>query len=66
MKISTGLKRLISNSLTGGVRRSIGHIKNMNEENVRVLAEQMVHEPDVEVTNRVYKPSYTIEFNREG
>jgi len=26
----------------------------------------MVDEPPVQITNRIYKPTYTIEFNREG
>lgn len=64
--LSRGLKRLVTSSLAHTVRRSVGHIKNMNEENVRVIAEQMEHEPEILKTNRVYKPTYTIEFNREG
>ncbi len=47
-------------------RAGIGHIKNMDEENLRVLAEQASQEPLVISTDRVYKPTYTIEFNREG
>ena len=33
---------------------------------MRAKAEAMVHEPGVIATDRVYKPTYTIEFNREG
>ena len=49
-----------------GLRPWIGHIKNMNEENMRVKALEMQQEADVIKTDRVYKPSRTIEFNREG
>lgn len=38
----------------------------MNEENVRVIAEQIENEPSLLNTDRIYKPTYTIEFNREG
>jgi hypothetical protein len=44
----------------------MNHIKDMKEENLRVKLEEELRAPDIEQTNRVYKPSYTIEFNREG
>lgn len=36
------------------------------DENRKLAAEEIYSEPLVEETPRVYKPSYTIEFNREG
>ena len=62
--LTRNLKHLLGASLKP--RQFIGHIKNMNEENVRVEAEKVMSEPVVLSTNRVYKPTYTIEFNREG
>jgi hypothetical protein len=64
--LGRGLKKLMTQSLVSTFRRSVGHIKNMNEENVRVIAEQLEHEPELLTTDRIYKPTYTIEFNREG
>lgn len=64
--LGRGLRKLLTMPLTNSLRRSIGHIKNMNEENVRVIAEQIEHEPVLLKTDRIYKPTYTIEFNREG
>jgi hypothetical protein len=64
--LSRAAKQLISKSLTHSSRGLMNHIKNMNEENVRVLAEQLSNEPMIVKTDRVYKPTYTIEFNREG
>lgn len=52
--------------VAGLVRRCIGHIKDMDEENARVIAEQLDRESTVVKTSRVYKPAETIEFNREG
>ena len=63
--IST-LRQLPRPTLLHTLRRSVGHIKNMNEENVRVIAEHLEHEPELLKTDRIYKPTYTIEFNREG
>lgn len=60
------VRQLINKPLINTLQRSIGHIKNMNEENVRVIAEQIEHEPTLAKTDRIYKPTYTIEFNREG
>lgn len=45
---------------------NINHIKNMHEENVRAEAERIADLPLIESTDRVYKPTYTVEFNREG
>jgi len=47
-------------------RRSIGHIKNMVDERLKYEAEQLTNLPVVEQTTRVYKPTYTIEFDRTG
>ncbi len=47
-------------------RQGINHIRNMNEEHVRVIAEQLEAEPVLLKTDRIYKPTYPIEFNREG
>jgi hypothetical protein len=64
--IGRGLRKLLTVPLSHSLRRSVGHIKNMNEENVRVIAEQIEHEPTLIKADRIYKPTYTIEFNREG
>ena len=65
--LSRGLRSIFKPSaLTQTPKRFINHIKNMNEEHMRAKAEAMVHEPGVIATDRVYKPTYTIEFNREG
>lgn len=47
-------------------RFNMNHIKDMREQNLRVKAEQADEAPAITSTDRVYKPSYTIEFNREG
>lgn len=47
-------------------RCNIGHIKNMLDEKLKYEAEELSKLPVVESTTRVYKPSYTIEFNRVG
>ena len=52
--------------LTSALIRSISHIKNMNEENARVQAEAVQRESPLIKNDRIYKPTYTIEFNREG
>lgn len=62
--LTRNLRHLLRTSLKP--RQFIGHIKNMNEENMRVEAERAMNDPMVVTTNRVYKPTYTIEFNREG
>lgn len=61
-----GIKKVMTASLLRWSRSRISHIKNMDEENCRVIMEEMSKEPDLVKTNRVYKPTYTIEFNREG
>ncbi len=38
----------------------------MMQENLKYDIEQVSELPLFEVTNRIYKPTYTIEFNREG
>ena len=65
------LSRSLSHSIkqlgtTFKPRYFINHIRNMDEESVKVIAEEMAHEPDVLPNDRIYKPTYTIEFNREG
>ncbi len=60
-------KRLLSMGMRGINTKplfNINHIKNMHEENVRVEAERIANLPLIESTDRVYKPTYTIEFNR--
>jgi len=44
----------------------MNHIKNILDENRKIEAQELYNEPLVETDGRVYKPSYTIEFNREG
>lgn len=44
----------------------IHHIKNMVDENLKYQAEELATLPVVEQTTRVYKPTYTIEFDRTG
>jgi len=46
--------------------RNINHIRNMVDEKLKYQAEELTNLPIVEQTTRVYKPSYTIEFNRVG
>lgn len=66
MMLLKGVPKALSKSLLRQAARAVGHIKNMDEENVRVLADEMDKEATVVKTSRVYKPTYTIEFNREG
>ncbi len=58
--------RFLPNLGRGQMRALIGHIKNMNEENMRVKALEMSQKPVIEKTDRVFKPTHTVEFNREG
>ena len=44
----------------------MNHIKNVLEENRKVEAQEIYNEPLIEEDARVYKPSYTIDLNREG
>lgn len=44
----------------------ISHIKNMYTERLKYEIEVEHQLPLIEDTSRIYKPSYTIEFNREG
>jgi hypothetical protein len=39
--LSRAVKQLVNSSLTHTARRSMNHIKNMNEENLRVISEQI-------------------------
>ena len=65
------LSRTISQSFrqlgkTTTPRYFVNHIRNMDEETVRVTVENMIKEPSVLPNDRIYKPTYTIEFNRVG
>jgi hypothetical protein len=63
--LTRNLRPLLAASLKP--RQFIGHIKNMNEENIRVEAQTQLDQAQwILKTDRVYKPTYTIEFNREG
>lgn len=45
----------------------LNHIKNMWDANLAAKAQEMNDKAQlVETTNRVYKPSYPIEFDRTG
>ena len=66
MLLNKGLGWLAQQVGNKQMRAAIGHIKNMNEENMRAKAWEMAEQPDVVKTDRVYKPTHTIEFNREG
>jgi len=46
--------------------RCVGHIKNMLDEHRKHEVQQMHDLPILEKTSRIYKPSYTIEFDRAG
>lgn len=63
--LTRNLRPLLAASLKS--RQFIGHIKNMNEENIRVEAQAVQDQVNlIQKNSRVYKPTYTIEFNREG
>jgi hypothetical protein len=47
-------------------RFQISHIKNLYTEGVKYEIEVEHSKPLIEETSRVYKPTYPIEFNREG
>ena len=64
MMLLKGVPKALASALLRQGRRGVGHIKDMDEENVRVLADQMDKEGTVVKTSRVYKPTYTVEFNR--
>ena len=64
--LTRGLKQLLKPNLLRAQKNAIGHIKNMNEENARVRAEEASREPVLLKNDRVYKPTYTLEFNRIG
>ena len=47
--------------------RGIAQAKNMHREIAKAKIQQMQDNPEtLEFTDRIYKPSYTIEFNRVG
>jgi hypothetical protein len=68
MMLRTTLVRNLSRfaRLTRVPARNMQHIKNMIDENVRVKAQEINDTPLLQTTDRVYKPSRTIEFNRDG
>jgi hypothetical protein len=47
-------------------RMGMKHIKNFLDESERVEAQRLNDLPLIQENPRVYKPSHTIEFNREG
>ena len=49
------------------LRKTLDHIKDMNTEHIKYKLQKDYDELEViEKTDRIYKPTYTIEFNREG
>jgi hypothetical protein len=46
--------------------RFIGHIRNVLDEQRKIEVQKLHELPMLEKTDRVYKPSYTIEFDRAG
>ena len=52
--------------LTSKSLQSISHIKNMYTEKLKYEIEQEHLNPLLEDNSRIYKPTYPIEFNREG
>lgn len=64
--LSRPIRNLLKPLFSQVPKQGINHIKNMNEENMRVRAQEEFEKPILISTDRVYKPTYTIEFNREG
>lgn len=64
--ISTLFARGVGRSLLRAPRFAMNHIKNMHEENIRVKVEENQNGSILETNDRVYKPTYTIEFDRVG
>lgn len=58
--LTKGLKQLLKPAFNNANRRFINHIKNMNEENIRVKVDEITRESTLVKTNRIYKPTYTI------
>jgi hypothetical protein len=54
------------NLLSSLPRFPISHIKNMYTEKLKYEIEQEHGNPLIEDNSRIYKPTYPIEFNREG
>ena len=44
----------------------VHHIKNMIRENARIEAQKINDLPLISTTDKIYKPTHIIEFNREG
>lgn len=66
--IRSVIKRALAVSFKGRLvpRMGMKHIKNMIDENTRVEAQKLNDLPLIQENSRVYKPSHTIEFNRDG
>lgn len=66
--LSTLLKQnsLKSKSLYQLPMANLNHIKNMLDENLRYDIEQVSQQPLIERTDRIYKPTYTLEMNRKA
>lgn len=62
------IKRALATSLVSRSMPRMGmkHIKNFLDESERVEAQRLNDLPLIQENPRVYKPSHTIEFNREG
>jgi hypothetical protein len=52
--------------LTAFTGRGINHVKNMYDENMKAKVEELHNLPLIEQTTRIYKPTYTVEFDRAG
>lgn len=59
-------RALSTGVLNQASRFGMNHIKDMREENTRVRMAELQAQPLITHNARVYKPSSTIEFNREG
>ena len=63
-KLFRSTPALFKNTLTPNTQYCIGHIKNMLDENLKHEIAELDAQPIWKETDRVYKPSYTLEFNR--
>ena len=58
---------LMKSGLTAVPRANLNQVQNMLEENLKYDAQKFNDEVAVlQKTDRIYKPTYSIEFNREG
>jgi hypothetical protein len=67
-RLGVGAKNLLNvNAMSVTPKFYLNHVKNMIDENLKYKVAQTLEETSlVEKYDRVYKPTYTIEFNREG